>query len=63
MAEARLKQELVEMKTELDKLKEKGSSGTYTVHKDIPDIPGAKMVRCGKCHPTGGIFSQQTEPC
>jgi hypothetical protein len=35
MAEARLKQELAEMKTELDKLKEQGSSGTHTVHKDL----------------------------
>jgi len=35
MAEARLKQELAEMKTELDKLKEEGSSGTHTVHKDL----------------------------
>jgi hypothetical protein len=35
MAEARLKQELAEMKTELDKLWEHGSSGTHTVHKDL----------------------------
>jgi hypothetical protein len=31
MAEARLKQELAEIKTELDKVKEQGSIGTHTV--------------------------------
>jgi len=35
MSKARLKQELAESKTELDKLKEEMSSGMHTVHKDL----------------------------
>ena len=36
MAEAKLKQKLVEMKTELDKLKEQWSSGTQRYIKTYP---------------------------
>ena len=62
MAEARFMQDLADMKTELDKLKEQGSIGTHTVHRFIPDIPCTEMVGCEKCHPTERIFSQHRQP-
>ena len=50
MADARFQAVLVETEAELQRLRERVSAGTPTVHKDLSLIARSKMVRIGECN-------------